>query len=164
MTTKNSNKNIYIWKPGLLIKIGVGLNIVFCSILSILVVTLPITIPSIVFNALLLVPVTSDKPRNYASRLIPMLLTIILAAILAVVVLFAVTSLEGALNWFVDIINKYILFWGPSLKLDALDITYWLDIYMIIILVLGSVGSAFIFIGGYNKKDLNISIKSNDQK
>ncbi len=135
------------WKPNILIKIGVGLNVAFAALLSIPVVTLPITITAIVLNSLLLIPVVDTKRYHAYWRVVPIALNILLTLMILFIVVFSVTSLQNVLDGFIEMIDKYVIFWK---KMDGtIDISSWLSIFEIVLLSIGCSGSVLIILGWY---------------
>lgn len=156
MENKTKKVSLKKWTPNLMIKIGVSINIIFCALLSIPVVTLPITITAIVLNGLLLVP-RVDTKRYYAIwKFIPVVLVLILTLIVGFIVIFSVTSLENVLNGFVDFINTYIIFWTKEQKVSNINITAWLEIFEIVIFTCGASGSTLIILGWYKGREIGV--------
>ncbi len=148
------------WSPNFMIKTGVILNIIFCSILSLLIVTIPITITAIILNALLLVPRVDTKRYHAFWKYIPVALNLFLTVIVMFIVIFTVASLEGVLNSFLQFINTYILVWTKN-EVEFVNITWWLEIFEIIMLIIGSVGSILIIFGWYRGKEIGeIEVKN----
>ncbi len=141
------------WTPSFMLKIGVALNIAFCSLLSLLVFTLPLTVTAIILNAMLLVPRVDTKKYHAYWKFIPVVLTLLIVGIIWFIVFFTVTSLEGLLNSFVDFIDTYILFWTKKQSADV-NITWWLWIFEAILLATGTSGSLFIVFGWYWGKEI----------
>lgn len=138
-----------------MIKFGVVMNIIFCSLLSIPIITLPITLPAIVLNAMLLIP-RVDTKRYYAFwKFIPITLTMFLALLVSFIVFFSVTSLEDSLNGFLRFVDKYIIFWNDKETLSSLELAgTWLKIFEIVILSIGSIGSGLVLFGWYKGKEI----------
>lgn len=154
---KNETNKVYLkkWTPNFMIKLGVIINIIFCSLLSIPIVTIPITVPAITLNALLLVP-RIDTKRYYAFwKFIPVVLVVLLTIIVGFIVVFSVTSLENILNSFMDFINTYVLFWTKNKKAE-INITWWLEIFEIILFTCGLSGSLLISFGWYKGRRIAI--------
>ncbi len=135
------------WKPNILIKVGVGLNIGFAALLSIPIVTLPITITAIVLNALLLIPVVDTRRYHAYWRWVPIALNIFLTLLILFIVVFSVTSLQNVLDGLVELIDKYVIFWKKFEK--GINITGWLKVFEIVLLSLGCSGSVLIILGWY---------------
>lgn len=144
------------WTPSLLLKIGVIINIVFCSIMSILLPLVIITIPAIALNGLLLVP-RIDTKRYYAWwRVIPIILVLILTLIITLSIFFIVTVSIDAYNSFADFIDTYIIFWRRSAVMPSATAGSWFDILLAVIAGIGFTGCTFISLGWYKKKRLAI--------
>lgn len=154
--TTSHKENLNRYTPGLFVKLGVGLNIAFCAILSIPIVTLPLTIPAIVLNAILLVPYVDVKRRFSIIKWIAMILTVFLTAIVSFIVFFSVTSLEGLLNGFMDFIDQYVIFWTRKDVIRDTDITFWLKTFEIIFVAIGVSGSVFLILGRYKPRKIGM--------
>ncbi len=170
MNEVTSKEILYRWKPSIFIRVGATLNIVFCSILSMLVFTLPITIPAIVLNALLLFPVIdTQNKRKLLPKIIPCALTIFLASIIAIIIFLSITSIEGLLNWFINIINNYVFFWRKEATVDIVDFSFWSDLAIGIVVGLGIGGAVLVLLGWYSKSvigeiDTYVDEKKNKKK
>ncbi len=157
--TDNQEKNTHTeslkkWSPSLFLKIGVGLSITFCAILSILIATLVITIPAIIMLSILLIPRVDTKKYHAYWKFIPVVLVIMLTAIIGAVVFFATVGLEQVANTIVDFTDKYIIFWTKNDKLADVDITFWLGTFEIILFSIGCAGPVFIILGWYKGKEI----------
>ncbi len=162
-----SNKNVSTHKetlnrmtPNFLIKIGVILNIIFCSIMSLILPLVIITIPAIALNGLLLVP-RVDTKRYYAVwRIIPIFLVLLLTTIILLSFFFLITFAVEAYSTFAEFIDKYIIFWRRSPVMPSADVGTWFEITMGVIGGLGVSGSVFISLGWYKKKEIGIIEKT----
>lgn len=140
------------WTPSFMLKIGVILNIIFCTLLSLLVVTLPLTVPAIILNTMLLIPRVDTKRYHAHWKYIPIVLTLFLVAIIWFIVFFTVASLQSLLDSFMAFVNTYILFWTKNER--HIDISWWLRIFEITLLSVGTSGSFFILFGWYWGKEI----------
>ncbi len=141
------------WKPNLLIKIGVGLNITFAALLSIPVFTLPITIPAIVMNALLLIPIVDTKRYHAYWRWIPIALVLMLTAVIVTAVVISVLAINSLWMLFSNFMNT-IIFWTDLNWIDRLD--FWLDTFAITLTAIGSSGSVLIILGWYKGQKIGM--------
>ena len=76
-----NKKTINTYKPNILIITGSIFNIIFASLFSVIPFAVVLTIPTIVFNALLLIPRTDNKKYWAVWRIVPIILSFILALI-----------------------------------------------------------------------------------
>ncbi len=153
-TTGYHKETLKKWTPSFMLKIGVTINIAFCALLSIPIFTLPLTIPAIVLNALLLVPRVDTKRYHAVWKYVPIALTLFLVAIVWFIVFFSVAALEGLLNDFVTFINTYVIFWTKNGINENIEISAWLEVFEIILLSVGTSGSIFIIFGWYWGKEI----------
>lgn len=157
----SSDKEIlYTYTPNFLIIVGVMFNILFASIFSVLLVTVVITIPTIVFNALLFVPRVNVKRYWAAWRIIPISLSFSLALLTFLLAIFAT---DGILDIY-DGINNFlvkIFFWMPSdsrvLPLVSRDLQPTITkLIKAIFILMASIGNVFVLFGWYHAKEIGI--------
>ncbi len=166
MTKVQTHKeDINRWSPSIFMIIGVTLNIIFCSIFSILLFTIPLTIPAIVLNALLLAPRVDTKRYHAYWKYIPVIIVFSLTTILVILFSLTVSSMEDLYNGFSDFLNT-LVFWKREaiipMEVNADPIK---DVIEITLMVLGYSGSTFIIIGWYKKKKIGeIEVETKQSK
>lgn len=159
---KESKEEIVLnyYSPTIFIIVGSIFNIIFASLFSILLVTVILTIPTIVFNALLLIPRVRTKRYWAIWKIVPITLSFIISLIVFAGVLFGATFAVQILDSIIDFIDKYILFWHsywPNFDLETLS---GFTIFKVIInwsfLVVATTGNTLILIGWYKEKKLGV--------
>lgn len=147
-----------IYKPTIFIIIGVTFNIIFASIFSILLVTVVLTIPTIVFNALLLIPRVNTKRYWAAWKIIPIVLSFLLTFIVFAGIIVSANYMIDLINDFIQMIDKFILFWNDywpndwsiaSDSIKAAEIILNWSFFSVAI-----VGNALILFGWYKERPI----------
>lgn len=159
---KNSEEEIVLsyYRPTIFIIIGAVFNIIFASIFSILLVTIILTIPTIVFNALLLVPRVNIKRYWAIWKIVPVVLSFTLAFIIFAGIFFGATFAVEILDNIIDFIDKYILFWHSYWPDFDLATTSGFNAFKIILnwsfIGVAVVGNLLILLGWYKEKELGV--------
>lgn len=154
---KEENNQIHLnkYKPNFLIIIGVFFNILFASVLSLILPLVVITIPTIVLNALLLIPTVKRKRYWAIWRIIPMLLSFVLAAVVVLSVFILLELSNDIYIAFQDFINNKIVFWTKkSVIPDWASFNETQKITDIVLIIFGCLGNVFIIFGWYKKKKI----------
>ncbi len=154
MSNTIERQQLHKWSPSWFIMIGSIINIVFCSIVSIVLPLVVITIPAIVLNAMLLVPRVDTKRYHAWWRFIPIALVLLLTTIIILTVFFLITGTEKLYTSFAELIET-LIFWTKKEVMPEYS-TWWLDIVLITIGTAGVTGNIFITLGWYKKKTIGL--------
>ncbi|BDU67571.1 MAG: hypothetical protein TYPL_2240 [Candidatus Tyloplasma litorale] len=151
-------KKLYLYKPNFLLKLGVTFNIIFASLFSLLILTLPITIVAITLNAMILVPRVNTKRYWATWRIIPILLSFLLAFLVLVGAWFSWSFVSGMVDSFFDFLSM-LSFW----KKEPINVAAFDKMSETIQTVIGtgfifiaSIGNVLILFGWYKGKEIAI--------
>ena len=100
-----NTKKVISYRPNFFIIIGASINIFFASIFSVLLITVVITIPTIVFNAMLFHPKISNKRYIGVTRIIPVLLSLTIALFMLFVSIYGSEAIINIYNGTASFIN-----------------------------------------------------------
>ncbi len=166
---KNNSDEVTLnlYKPTIFIIIGATFNIVFASLFSIFLVTVIITIPTVVFNALLFIPRVNTKRYWAAWRIVPVVLSFTLAFIIFAGFFFGASYAIRIIDDLINFIDKYILFWTEYWPDDLLSssekLQFWKVLFNASFLTVACVGNVLILIGWYKAKPIG-EIKKPENK
>ncbi len=151
---KSSGQKVVSYRPNFLIIIGAILNIIFASFFSVLLITVVITIPTIVFNAMLFNPRISNKRYIGITRIIPVILSLAISIFVLFISVFGTAAILTIYNGVADVVNT-VAFWEDGNVIKEFQNEDQVETWTrILFLIFAFGGNVFILIGWYKGKTL----------
>lgn len=158
MKETKDTKTLNAYSPSIFIIIGASFNILFASLFSILLVTVVITIPTIVFNALLFVPRVNTKRYWAVWKIVPIVLSFFLAFIIFAGILIGAEWIINIIEQIFEFVDKFILFWHDYFEPEFISSSEKLELIKIIFnslfLFIALTGNVLILLGWYKAKPI----------
>ncbi len=147
-------KKVVSYRPNFLIIIGASINIIFASIFSVLLITVVITIPTIVFNAMLFHPKISNKRYIGVTRVIPVILSLGISLFLLLIAVYGSDAVLNIYNGVADFVNT-LTFWDSNGIMSRFNNEEQINLWIkIIFIIFAFGGNLFILVGWFKGRTL----------